>query len=63
MAQQGRRGIGNHKHGISGHAPPTPGYKMQRAREANRLAEEEAANRPKPKMFSSVSDAIKKGGK
>lgn len=56
----GRGGMGNHKHGVSGHATRTPGYKMQRTREANRLAEETAAKKPKPKMFSSLSEALRK---
>jgi hypothetical protein len=60
MPQQGRGGMGSHKHGTSGHASRTPGYKMQRTREANKLAEEDAAKRPKPKMFQSISDAMKK---
>lgn len=57
--QSGKGGMGSHKHGTSGHATRSPGYKFQRTREANQLAEDERNKRPKPKMFSSLSEALK----
>jgi len=51
--------MGSHKHGTSGHAPRSPAYKQQRTREANRLAEEEKAKKPKAKTYASVKDAMK----
>lgn len=57
--QTGKRGLGSHKHGISGHAGPTPGAKMQRAREANQLAEAERAKKPSRPVFGSVAEAMR----
>ena len=37
--QSGRKGIGNHKHGISGYAPTTGRYKMWLARTDNKEKE------------------------
>jgi len=34
--QQGRGGMGPHKHGISGHAPRSPRYKFMQQLEANK---------------------------
>jgi hypothetical protein len=59
MAQTGRGGMGSHKHGTSGRVPPTPGYKMQRTREANALAEAERAKRPVAPTYATVADAMK----
>lgn len=60
--QSGRGGMGSHKHGTSGRAGPAPGAKQDRAREANRLAEEERRKRPRPRMHGSVREALEKGG-
>lgn len=57
--QTGKRGMGAHKHGISGYAGPTPGAKIQRAREVNRLAEAERARRPSRPVFGSVAEAMR----
>jgi hypothetical protein len=58
--QGGCGGMGSHKHGTSGHASRSPGYKLQRTREANALIEAERDKRPRPTMFGSVADALKK---
>lgn len=58
----GKSGIGPHKHGRSGRVSSSPGFKLQRTREANALAEAERAKKPKPKMFASVKDALNKRG-
>lgn len=50
--QQGRGGIGSHKHGVSGRAPRSPRYKIMQTLEDNRRREEEK-RRPKPKTVSS----------
>lgn len=63
MAQQGRGGMGSHKHGISGHAPRSPGYKMQRTREANAQASADKAKRPIAVTYKTVADALKYKGK
>jgi hypothetical protein len=57
--QQGRGGMGSHKHAVSGHRSPSPAYKQQRSREANRLAEEEQAKKPKAKTYASFEELRK----
>lgn len=57
--QKGRGGMGSHKHGVSGQAPRSPGYKMQRTREANAMADAERAKRPEIPTFRSLADAMK----
>jgi hypothetical protein len=52
-------GMGMHKHGVSGRSGPSPKYKLGRVLEANKLTQGEHAKRPKPKMFSSLADAMK----
>lgn len=54
------KGMGSHKHGISGHPSRSPGYKQQRAREANAQAEAERAKKPKPRVYASVREAMEK---
>jgi hypothetical protein len=57
--QQGRGGIGSHKHGVSGHATQSP-----RLRLANKLAAERGEydsgtrRRPLHPIFASVRDAF-----
>lgn len=57
--QQGRGGIGSHKHGVSGHATQSP-----RLRLAKKLAAERgeydagARRRPLRPVFASVRDAF-----
>ena len=50
--------MGTHKHGVSGHFSPSPGYKMGRARDENRLAEEQRARRPKPETFATMRELM-----
>jgi hypothetical protein len=58
--QQGRGGMGTHKHGVSGHASQSP-----RLRLLKKLAAERgelysgSARRPKRLEFQSVQDAMK----
>lgn len=59
MAQQGRGGMGAYKHGTSGRAAPSPAYKQQRTREANHLAEEQKAMKPKAKTYASIKALMK----
>jgi hypothetical protein len=58
--QTGRGGMGSHKHGTHGRAPRSPGYKQTKTRESNALAEEERAKKPKPKMYTSIADVLRK---
>ncbi len=60
--QQGRGGMGSHKHGISGHSGPSPRFKFMRTFEANREREAEtrAIRRRKPKMFPTVAEAFRR---
>ncbi|HUC09491.1 MAG TPA: hypothetical protein VL985_03585 [Stellaceae bacterium] len=61
--QQGRGGMGSHKHGISGHASQSP-----RLRLAKKLAAERGEygtgtpRRPLRPVFASVRDAFDNGG-
>lgn len=57
--QEGRGGMGSHKHGTSGRAPRSPGYKMMRTREANALAAEERDKKPKSKTYISIAEALR----
>ena len=50
--QQGRGGMGSHKHGVSGRAPRSPRYKIMQTLEDNRRRQEEK-RRPKPTTVSS----------
>ncbi len=54
--QQGRGGIGSHKHYVSGRAPRSPRYKVTQTLEDNRRREEENKRRLKPKMASSFEE-------
>jgi hypothetical protein len=55
---KGRGGMGSHKHGVSGYAPRSPGYKQQRTREANALADAERAKKQPGKTYASVAEAL-----
>lgn len=57
--QAARGGMGSHKHGTSGRGGPSPGAKQARARDANRIAEEEQKLRPKTDVYKSVQDLMK----
>jgi hypothetical protein len=55
--QTGRGGMGSHKHGISGHAGPSPRAKYMRALEDNRFRE--SIKKPRAKLkYNSVSEAV-----
>jgi hypothetical protein len=62
--QQGRSGMGSHKHGVSGHASESP-----RLRLTTRLAAERgeyggaSKRRSKPLEFATVQDALRTGRK
>jgi hypothetical protein len=62
--QQGRGGMGSHKHGISGHAAKSPRFRLM-----NKLAAEsgafggEPARRPKRLLFASVRELLNPGRK
>ncbi len=57
--QQGRGGIGSHKHGISGHATQSPRHRLMRKLAAER-GEFGGAPAPRPKKlaFASVRDLL-----
>jgi hypothetical protein len=57
--QQGRGGIGSHKHGISGHATQSPRHRLMRKLAAER-GEFGGAPAPRPKKlaFASVRDVL-----
>lgn len=54
----GRGGMGAHKHGISGHAPKSPRFKMQQAIDAAKQEAQAKAKRRAPQMYGSVRDAL-----
>jgi hypothetical protein len=58
--QQGRGGMGSHKHGVSGRAPRSPRYKFMQTLEDNRRREEERKRRLKPKMVSALAELFGK---
>lgn len=51
--------MGVQKHRTSGHPTRSPRYKLQQQLEADALAKSETEKRPKPKMYSSVAEALK----
>ena len=62
--QQGRGGMGSHKHGVSGHATQSPRLRLSKKLAAER-GEYDAASprRPKRLEFESVQEALKGEGK
>jgi hypothetical protein len=58
--QQGRGGMGSHKHGVSGRAPRSPRYKFMQTLEDNRRRAEETKRRRKPKMAASFDELFGK---
>ena len=56
--QQGRGGMGSHKHGISGRSGRSSGMKQSMARDANREAER-TKRRKRPLQFNTVREAVK----
>lgn len=57
--QQGRGGMGSHKHGVSGKSGPSPKTKFMTCFDANRLADQKADQRRKPRMWKSIKEALK----
>jgi hypothetical protein len=58
--QQGRGGIGSHKHGVSGHATQSPRFRLLRKLAAERGEFDGApARRPQQLPFASVRDLMK----
>ncbi len=62
--QQGRGGIGSHKHGVSGHASQSPRLRLAKKIAAER-GEYEArpSSRPLRPFFENVRDAFQAGRK
>jgi hypothetical protein len=62
--QQGRGGMGTHKHGVSGHASQSPRLRLLKKLAAERgELHSGSARRPKRLEFQSVQDAMKAEGK
>jgi hypothetical protein len=58
--QQGRGGMGTHKHGVSGHASQSPRLRLLKKLAAERgELHSDSARRPKRLEFQSVQDAMK----
>jgi hypothetical protein len=58
--QQGRGGMGSHKHGVSGRAPRSPRYKFMQTLEDNKRRAEERKRKIKPRMVSSIEELFEK---
>ena len=58
--QQGRGGMGSHKHGVSGHPPRSPRYKLMQTLEDNKRRAEVHKRKPKPRMVSTIEDLFAK---
>jgi hypothetical protein len=58
--QQGRGGMGSHKHGVSGHASQSPRFRLMKklAAERGELDGMPAPERRKRLPFASVHDAL-----
>jgi len=48
--QQGRGSVGSHKHGVSGHAPRSPRYKLRQTLEDNKRRAEACKRKPRSQM-------------
>lgn len=57
--QQGRGGMGSHKHGVSGRSGPSPRYKLGRVLD-DAKEKAELPQRPRNPMHGTVADAFKK---
>lgn len=55
--QSGRKGIGSHKHGISGNSPKSPKFKMRMKLEA----EKNERKRKPAKMYNSMQELLNEG--
>lgn len=59
--QQGRGGMGSHKHGVSGHAAQSPRLRLGKKLAAERGEHDTAARgRRKPFEFETVEEALKR---
>ncbi len=62
--QQGRGGMGSHKHGVSGHASQSPRLRLAKKLAAERGEYEvRATRRPLRPAFENVRDAFETGRK
>jgi hypothetical protein len=62
--QQGRGGMGSHKHGVSGHASQSPRLRLAKKLAAERGEyETRMSRRPLRPVFDSVRDAFDSGRK
>jgi len=58
--QQGRGGMGSHKHGASGHATQSPRLRLSKKLAAERGEYDAAPPRPRKRLeFESVQEALK----
>jgi hypothetical protein len=58
--QQGRGGMGSHKHGISGHATQSPRLRLSKKLAAERGGYDSASpGRRKPLEFETVQEALR----
>jgi hypothetical protein len=57
--QQGRGGMGSHKHGVSGHASQSPRLRLMKRLSAERGEYQgKSQRRPKPLQFETVQEAL-----
>jgi hypothetical protein len=62
--QQGRGGMGSHKHGTSGHASQSPRLRLMKKLAAERGEYKSGSpRRPKQLAFDTVQDALSAAGK
>jgi hypothetical protein len=57
--QQGRGGIGSHKHGVSGHAMQSPRLRLSKKLAAERGEYDASPRRRKRLEFATVQEALK----
>jgi hypothetical protein len=57
--QQGRGGMGSHKHGVSGHASQSPRLRLIKKLAAQRGEYDNRSARRRPLQFATVQDALK----
>jgi hypothetical protein len=58
--QQGRGGMGSHKHGVSGRAPRSPRYKLMQTLEDNKRRAEGRNRKLKPRMVPTIEELFPK---
>jgi hypothetical protein len=57
--QQGRGGMGSHKHGVSGHASQSPRLRLMKKLAAERGEYDGRSARPKRLQFETVQESLK----